>query len=126
MGEKVQYQSGTTVQVYSYEQGVPGKDSFNQPDAGNEFAVIDAEVCAGSSTTASYNPLGFHLQTPDNRRYDSSFNDARDPRLSSGDIPPNGGCVRGWASFEVPIGQRPSWVVWDYGGYSPAKWDVPA
>jgi hypothetical protein len=125
MGEKVLYESGASVQVYSYEQGVPSDNSFDQPGAGSEYAVIDVEVCAGATGDAPYNELAFKAQTADNRQYGTQFGSVRDPRLESGTIPTGGGCKRGWVTLEVPIGQRPVNIFFSYGGFAPAKWTVP-
>ena len=123
MGFKVPYENGNSVQLYSYEQPVDASNGFSTPSAGSEFAVADAEVCAGATAEAPYNIFGFTAQTPDNRVYDASIG-ARDPSLSSGTIPAGGGCVRGWVTFEIPVGQRPTYILWQYGGQELVKWTV--
>jgi hypothetical protein len=119
----VTYTNGASVQVLAYEQGVPGASRFVTPDPGNEYAVIDVQVCAGPSAEIPYNVFGFALQMPDNRRYDPGST-VREPSLGSGTLPAGGGCTRGWVSFEVPVGQRPVFVVWDYSNFVETKWSV--
>jgi Domain of unknown function (DUF4352) len=123
VGDKVTYDDGASVQVFSYEQPA-ALPEFVEPSPGTEFALIDVEVCAGSNAEAGYNPLGFALQTPDNRQYPSSYGSSREPPLASGTIRPGGGCVRGWVTIEAPSGARPAFVVWNYPGFEIAKWAV--
>lgn len=108
------------MRVYSYEQPVaPGR--LFTPKAGMEYGVADVEYCAGTKK-ASYNVFDWKVQTPDNRQYSPSIG-ARDPSLSSGEIPPGGGCVRGFVTFEAPIGQKPAAVV--FSQFGPASsWKV--
>jgi hypothetical protein len=124
VGDKVTFKSGATVAVLSYEQPAPAM-KYTKPDDGMEYARIDVEVCAGSAET-SYNGFGFELQTADNRRWDNGFGVDTNPDLGSGDLPANGGCVRGFVGFELPAGQRPVSVVFDYPGFEQARWMVPA
>ena len=121
MGTKVAHGDGSSVQVYSYEQPVQSENRFLTAPAGSEYGVADVEVCAGSSTPASYNPLGFSAQTPDDRVHEATIG-ARYPSFGSGDIPAGGGCVRGWVTFAVPTGPPASWIVWKYPGWSQATW----
>jgi hypothetical protein len=122
VGAKVSYTDGATVQLYSYQQGVPSQNQFSQPAAGLELAVLDVQVCAGPSAKMSYNELGFSALAPDNRNYNNSFSAAREPRLLAGDLPAGGGCRRGWVTLEVPKGQRPVYIIWDYAGYQQTRW----
>ncbi len=120
VGDKIDYENGASIQVFVYEQPVAG--AVFDPEPGNEYAVIDVEVCAGSEEV-SYNTFGFVLIAADNRRYDASFG-AREPTLGSGDLPAGSGCVRGWVSFEVPQGQRPTTLLWDYFGWEQSRWAI--
>ena len=112
-------------QVFSYEQPVAPPDRFTNPAAGMEFGVADVEVCAGTEKV-SYNPFAWNAQTPDNRRYRTTFQRLRNPTLSSGDIAPGAGCVRGWVTFELPVGQRPTSLVHDYFGSVVTHWFLTA
>jgi hypothetical protein len=124
IGEKVTYNSGVSVQVFTYEQGVPSSNQFSKPGAGNEFAVLDVEVCSSASTEIAYNTLGFAAQTADNRRYENSFGITRSPALGAGTLPAGSGCKRGWVTVEVPVGQRPVFIVWNYSSLAEAKWTL--
>jgi hypothetical protein len=121
VGDKATYADGSSIQVYSYEQPVPSP-RFANPDPGMEFGLSDVEFCAGGIRSLSYNDLGFKAQMPDNRQYEATFPAARDPDLGSGDIPAGGDCKRGFVTLKVPIGQRPTFVVWDYYGSEQARW----
>lgn len=121
IGEKITYDKGASVQVFSYEQPVTGGE-FDTPDAGTVYALIDVQVCAGSDTV-SYNTLGFAAQMADNRRWENVFGNVRSPDLGSGDLPA-GQCKRGFVTLESTAGQRPVYVVWDYSGWEQGRWKV--
>jgi Domain of unknown function (DUF4352) len=124
VGDKIAYDKGESVQVYSYEQPAEAP-RFGSPSAGTEFAVADVEICAIASADAAYNPLGFAVQAPDNRQYRAPLVPSpRTPALQSGTLPAGGGCVRGWVLLEAPIGVRPAFVVWNYPGYDAVKWAI--
>jgi hypothetical protein len=124
MGFKVTYDSGASVQVFSWQQPVAPSNEFETPPAGQEFGVADVQFCSGATTSATYNPLGLKAQTPDNRVYTLSFAPAMDPQLGSGDVPAGGGCVRGFVTLALPAGQQPSLLIWDYPGWAQAQWKV--
>ncbi len=121
IGDKVTYEGGASIQIISYEQGVDG--GYFDPEPGNEYAIVDVEVCAGSSEI-SYNEMALAAIMADNRRYSDSFGGARDPGLGSGDLSAGSGCVRGWATLEVPVGQRPVSILWSYGDFEDTRWAV--
>ena len=87
VGDKVETESGGTVQFFSYQQPVPPPDEFSTPDPGMELALVDVEVCAGTEV-AAYNTFGVQAQTADNRRYEQAMATAKEPTLSSGDLQP--------------------------------------
>ena len=123
VGDKVAYQDGSSIQLFTYEQPVP-QGRFSSVEPGNELAVIDVEFCAATSGRAfSYNDLGFKAQMADNRQYEATYG-GRDPDLGSGDLPPGAGCKRGFVTLKVPQGQRPAFVLWDYSGTEQARWTV--
>lgn len=122
IGDKVTYESGASIQIFTYEQGVHG--GFFDPEAGMEYAVIDVEFCAGRDEV-SYSTLGFGAVMADNRRYDGLTFPVRDPDLGAGDLPAGSGCVRGWVTNEVPVGQRPVAILWSYfGDLEDVKWSI--
>lgn len=75
-----------------------------------QFAAADIEGCAAASATAgaSLNPFDFRLQMPDNTRL-SATPGWREPSLNATTLVA-GDCVRGWVTFEVPVGQLPATV----------------
>jgi Domain of unknown function (DUF4352) len=125
VGDKASFTSGATIQLYTYREGTAPSNQYTSSDPGMQFAVADVEFCAGSTTNASYNELGFHAQTPDNREYDSTYKANQDPNLSSGDVPAGSGCKRGYVGFQIPVGQHASYIVWDYSGWQLTRWKVP-
>ncbi|MFZ6002871.1 MAG: hypothetical protein ACOYXM_02960 [Actinomycetota bacterium] len=121
VGEKIEYVDGSSVQVFTWEQPVPPANEYSTPDPGFEYGVLDVEVCAGGQEEAAYNSLALSARMADNRVYDDAFGTAREPDLSSGDIPAGGGCRRGYVTLSVPAGQQPVAILWDYGGRQ-AEW----
>jgi hypothetical protein len=123
VGDRVTDPSGTSVQLYRYEQPVQAQHGFLPPGAGSEYAVADVAVCAGARAPAGYSIFGWTVQTPDGRVYEPSIS-ARKPALGSGAIPAKHGCVRGWVTFALPVGQRAAFVIWKYYTYQHVKWAV--
>jgi hypothetical protein len=113
-GETVTLPSGLAVTAHSYSPSVQSDNEFLQPEAGKKFVAIDVEGCAGSGLgdgEGSLNPFDFSLQMPDNTRIGPTM-PVVDPALHHADLLP-GECVRGLVSFQVPKGQRPSYVRFD-------------
>jgi Domain of unknown function (DUF4352) len=86
----------------------------NPQEAGTEFAALDVELCAKGGEAVQVFPGDFTLQMPDNTRRTTKYS-GKEPGFQSTNLNPND-CVRGWVSYEVPIGQRPREVVLDTGG----------
>lgn len=109
---------GNTVQVLTFQQPVRG-DAV-EADAGREFAAIEAEVCAGRRS-ARVTPARFALEMADGSRRARSYFGPKQPELPEAQVVAKQ-CVRGWVSFEVPEGERPSYVVFD--GSSLGRWST--
>jgi hypothetical protein len=125
VGDTVVFTNDAKLTIYGYEQGVPPTNQYFEPEPGFEFAVLDVETCAGPSETASYNALAWKAQGADNRVYTNAFSSARDPQFGSGDLPAGAGCIRGFVTIEVPVGQRPTYLLHDYPGWELTRWVVP-
>lgn len=127
VGDRIETDVGTLVQVHSYEQPVPAPDEFTTPQPGHEWAVIDVEACAGPTDDdtglRSVNPFDFELLMPDNTRFGADL-PVREPALNHVDLPYAGDCARGFVSFQVPAGQRPR-AIEDVATYPPVRWAVP-
>ena len=98
---------------------------------GKQFAFADVEFCAGTQYDVAYHADGFDVDMPDGNRYQAALAaetdapaTARQPSLGSGDIPPKGGCRRGWVTLEVPADQRPGSIVWDDPLFDETRWHV--
>jgi hypothetical protein len=127
VGERVETSSGDFVQVFTYEQPVAPPDEFTTPEAGNEWAVIDVEACAGPFDDPEglryANPFDFELIMPDNTRVISDL-PVREPALNDTELPYANDCVRGFVSYQVPAGQRPR-AVEDTGTDPSVQWTIP-
>lgn len=127
VGDRVESALGNFVTVYSYEQPAAPNNEFLEPGPGNEFAVADIEACLGvdppDGNTIGVNPFDFELIMPDNTRRQAAFA-VRDPALNFTELFAAGDCVRGFVSFEVPVGVRPSQIV-DLLTDPQIRWNVP-
>jgi len=129
LGETATFRYGDTTTVYSYVSSDQSANEFIQPKAGNHFAVIDVEICAGSgevigpsgNTQLSINPFQFSLQMPDNTRIEPTLLASPEPALPAANLSA-GECVRGNLGFEVPQGQTPNFVLQE--GTPSAKWAI--
>lgn len=119
LGQRHDTSEGNAVQVHSYQQPLPPKDL--EPDAGNEFAAVEVEICAGARGARRVTAESVALELPDGTRRGRSFFGPKEPALPTARLEPNA-CVRGWVNFEVPKGQRASHVVFE--GSSTARWVV--
>ena len=129
LGETATFRYGETTTVYSYVSPDQSANEFIQPEAGNQFAVIDVEICAGSgegigpsgNTQLSINPFQFSLEIPDNTPIEPTLLASPEPALPAANLSA-GECVRGNLGFEVPQGQTPNVVVQE--GTPSAKWAI--
>ena len=129
LGETATFRYEDTTTVYSYVSPDQSANEFIQPKAGNQFAVIDVEICAGSgegigpsgNTQLSINPFQFSLQIPDNTRIEPTLLASPEPALPAANLSA-GECVRGNLGFEVPQGQTPTFVLQE--GTPSAKWAI--
>lgn len=120
VGEQQIFRDGTKLTVYAYtESNLSAR--FSQPNAGYHWAAVDFQACAGSNQF-SVNRLYLILSMPDNSRIQRDGTTTRAPDLSSADLPA-GECVRGWLTYQVPDGSRPSTIIWD-DPQRFAKWTV--
>lgn len=115
IGTRVETTRGNFFTLHAYEQPVPSRNEFLQPDPGNEFASADVEFCRGAPTDendffTSVGPEGFELQMGDNTRRSFGVG-IREPTLDSTEVPSVGDCVRGWVTYEVPVGIRPKFLI---------------
>ena len=113
IGTKVTTSAGNFFTLHGYEQPTPG-DGFWEPDPGNEFAAVDVEFCRGAKPEASYltgiGPSDFELQMGDNTRRTGDIS-VKEPALHYTEVPSIGDCVRGWITYQVPVGIRPKYLV---------------
>jgi hypothetical protein len=129
LGETATFLYGDTTTVYSYVSPDQSANEFIQPKAGNQFAVIDVEICAGSgegigpsgNTQLSINPFQFSLQIPDSTPIEPTLLASPEPALPAANLSA-GECLRGNLGFEVPQGQTPTFVHQE--GTPSAKWAI--
>lgn len=111
VGARTRLQSGATVQVRSYEQGVAG-DTVSPP-SGRRFDAIEVEGCAPARAPddgSVVNPFRFVLRLPDDTSIAHGVA-VREPAVGFVALGP-GECTRGWITFEVTRSARPTAVVY--------------
>lgn len=94
-------------------------------DEGQPWAVLDAQLCAGTKPL-SKTGYGFTLLDADGREYKSYDSSAQpfSPTISGGNLAPDE-CTRGFVNFELPAGVQVVTVRWDYpGGEGPLRWTL--
>ena len=112
------------ITVYTYRSPVTSDNRFVQPKAGNVFAAIEVQQCAGpSGDRFGPNRFDWELAMPDNTRLEPGLSSVVEPQLGSSPLGP-GDCIRGWVSFEVPSGATPRHVVYNEVTTGAAKWRV--
>jgi hypothetical protein len=118
IGDTATFANGSSVTLYSYTSPVQSDNPLKQPQAGNQFAVIDVEGCADNTEVTNesgeaqefvFNPFFFTLEMPDGTRLQRTIS-VVEPALSAVNIQA-GDCVRGSVTFEVPQGVTPGYVV---------------
>ena len=76
-------------------------NQFSQPEAGNEFVVVSAELTTNASPEMTFNPYDFKLQDSNGVQKSLSFVVSIENQLDSGTLAP-GGKVSGNIAFEIP------------------------
>jgi hypothetical protein len=114
IGTRVETERGNFFTLYAYEQPVPPLDFFD-PDPGNEYAAADIEFCRGvpveeDEFLTGVGPGDYELQMGDNTRRSFDIG-AREPQLNYTEVTGVGDCVRGWVTYQVPVGVRPAFLV---------------
>ncbi len=111
------------ITAHQFESPVASRNEFSTPKAGNQFAAVDVEQCAGpAGDQFGLNPFDFQLAMPDNTRLQPGIVLGREPELHSTPLQA-GECVRGWINFEVPIDVAPRYLVYTTGTAS-ARWQL--
>jgi hypothetical protein len=123
IGQEAITPAGSSLTVYTYEQPVVADSQFPsiEPDPGNEYAAIQVGSCvAATAMPTSIHAFYFELQMPDDTRRRSSY-PVREPALNSTELN-TGDCIRGWVSFQVPVGTRPKLIIFSVDGGASVKW----
>lgn len=119
IGDDGTTRDGNTVRVLTYQQPVAG--TVLEAGAGDEFAAVEAEICAGRRAAPRVSPDSFKVELSDGSRRGRSYFGPKEPELADTSLP-SGQCARGWISFEVPEGKRPAFVV--FQGSTVLRWSA--
>lgn len=136
LGTKISFPPDTSgavnVSVLTYSQPVTPSDQFTTPSAGDVFAVITVQDCAGPGGEPSGpDTTSFTLVLADGSQLQSDSQDATTPSLDSINALSPGQCGEGSVTFDVPQGQRPVSIEYTASSSSSssatvARWAVPA
>lgn len=127
LGTRVWYPSGASIQVFSYRQPVTADDPNLTPADGYEFGLADVEMCAGSQGPLPIRAIGFTaIVAGDDRDFNVPGGVVREPGLGLRDLQA-GECARGWLPFEIPAGERPRLITWNFPDWGSAilYWKIP-
>lgn len=91
------------VTVNGRENNVPPPTRFALPSG--RYVALDWTVKNEGSIDLNLNRLDFKIQTADGFLIDRSVHTAREPDLASGTLG-TGQVIRGWLTYDVPIGQQ--------------------
>jgi hypothetical protein len=122
IGKKVSYRNGASIQVLSYQPNIAPNQPYARPPAGMSYAIIDVQFCAGRVATR-YSDLGFKAKMSDNHKYDATTS-VKPPDLGSGVLSARSGCKRGYVTLQLPKGQKPVAIIWNYGTWRRTTWNV--
>lgn len=103
-----------TVTIYSLEDNAVPEDRHSHPKDGKRYMVADVEGCANNNAqpnSVEMNPFYFEMQMPDNTRVKPNISEW-EPALHQQELSP-GDCVRGFVTYQVPIGQAPKYIHFD-------------
>jgi hypothetical protein len=103
---------GLTVTVLAVERPWHEPNSFSKPAAGMEYLTVEVRLDNATGQQIEHNPAEFKVATADGARWDRRIR--RDPPLQSGHVLP-GTPMRGWLTFEVPIGNPVIQLLWAPG-----------
>ena len=98
--------TGSKVTVYGVQFPPTNPKPVSVPPSdGMAFAVADAQVCAGDKATDVRSGY-FQIKTSDNRLYPiwGVPENVTEPGFPSSQPLQPGDCIRGWVSFQIPIG----------------------
>lgn len=109
LGQAFTTRLGNRVTVYAFERAVSG--GATPPPSGATRVAADVELCAGSSPTerTGSSPTLFFVETADRIAYRSVMA-VKQPALQARLLAANE-CARGWATFDIPQGATPLYVV---------------
>ncbi|MCC6179388.1 MAG: DUF4352 domain-containing protein [Chloroflexi bacterium] len=108
-GERTATFDGVTMTVLKVERGWKSDNKFIKPKDGNEYLTIEIRLDNAGSQPVDYNAYNFKAVTADGGRW--NFAISRKPEISSGQILP-GSPVRGWLTFEIPVGNPVTQLLW--------------
>jgi hypothetical protein len=124
VGAKVKVANGT-LKFFAYEQPVSADGTGEDPaDAGEEYAAADVEACSTATKKQQVTPFMFIAQLPDTTKATATVT-VKQPAMHSA-LLAKGECVRGWVTFSVPQGTRPTQLLFGQLGRPTAKWKIPA
>lgn len=109
---------GLSVTLTATGDGWTSDNQFVEPDPGTRFYTVEVLYNNQSARMRTANPFQFRIRLPDQSLVDPEPG-WREPPLTDTTLNP-GDQVRGWITFQVPVGVNPTHLVWS------ARFDVSA
>jgi hypothetical protein len=115
-----------TVAVFGVIQPVPPQNETDVPEAGKEFAVADIRVCAGppGSQQGLTGALFNLVFSGGDRVPPSATASVKQPNLLDARGMGPKQCLRGYITFEVATGTRPTSVTYEPGPFRTYEWKL--
>ena len=116
------------VTLHAYRQPVTVDRPVETTTAGQETAAINVEVCNTTTSTQAVGPFQFFLESPDHHLvFPAKTIGTPRPQLHATPLAKHR-CTRGWMSYQVPVGTRATFVVFQAGAMftdTLHRWSVP-
>jgi hypothetical protein len=115
-----------TVTVSAVLDPVSPPSGSSLAQAGREFAVADIQICAGSGgSQEGVTSSLFFLEFAGGDRVTTSGTAAKEPDLSTVQGMAPRQCLRGYLTFEIATGTRPTAVIYEPDPLRSYRWSVP-
>jgi hypothetical protein len=129
IGQEITWPDGLKATAFSWKQpvakGAPKPSEAGAPD-NYVWGALDVQVCTGRQATLSSQP--WYLRYADNTTLtpsDTGYSQFPKPEYIWGERDvAAGSCTRGWITFAVPAGARPTTVVYSVEDARSAQWTV--
>jgi hypothetical protein len=122
VGDVVTTKAGNRITLHAWTFPAQAGNPYTTASAGTAYGAADVEGCAAAGGSGgTFGPFDFQIQMADNTRLQPTYG-GPGPMLNSTTLAA-GDCVRGWISYNVPVGGHPAFLVYGQAfGSESIKW----